>query len=361
MAHVGWDQILKPFLRRLSWLRIMGLISLASLSACGWVYEGVKYVLPEKTSQDVLCNRDVWSVGLAAGPYEPFVFPVTTTERGPRVTGFDIELVKTLQEHLHERCGKSIRMELLLVPFLELFTLLHEDKIDLFISATPANVPGTGRGGFAYSLPYFEGSGLAVAARSRDISDRIEAEVALQQNQLHRPPIVRHHALSRLHTAVVDGSSGAAYAEANFTAEQFVVCNTLTAAFDAANHLDVPPEIILGSAPVLNFTTQHDHQGWHMVRDGKDPWLLTHESFSIVTGDARLHVLWFLNNLLFELDQRGELERMKRRWLVEPYDPLARAGEEGLPVPEEAKDAQARNHCYVGKPGFGRLRDLGRG
>jgi ABC-type amino acid transport substrate-binding protein len=343
------------------WYRIVALSVLAAVSACGLIYDGFKYVLPEKTSQDVLCERDHWFVGLAAGPYPPFIFPIAHTDRGPRVTGFDIELVKSIQEQLSHRCGKSIRMELRLVPFLDLFTLLHEDKLDLFISATPANVPGTGRGGFAYSLPYFEGSGLAVAARTREIADQIQAAVALQRDQKRGEPTVRHRALSRFRTAVVDGSSGAAYAEANFTSEQFIVCNTLTAAFHASEQLHDQPDIILGSAPVLAFTTQHEHPRWQLVQIDDHPWLLTHENFSIVTGDARLHVLWFLNDLLFELDQRGELQRMKQRWLVESYDPMTRADEEGLPVPDEARDAQARNHCYVGKPGFGRLRDLGRG
>lgn len=162
----------------------------------------------------------------------------------------------------------------------------------------------------------------------------------------HCQQTVRHHALSQFRTAVVDGSSGAAYAEANFTTELFVVCNTLTAAFKSAESLDDPPDIILGSAPVLTFTTQHDHAGWRMVRAGHQPCLLTRENFSIVTGAARLHL---------------DLERMKHRWLSEAYDPVTRVGKEGMAAREEDADAQARNHCYVGKPGFGRLRDLGRG
>lgn len=109
-----------------------------------------------------------------------------------------------------------------------------------------------------------------------------------------------------------------------------MVCNTLTAAFKSAESLDDPPDIILGSAPVLTFTTQHDHAGWHMVRAGHQPWLLTHENFSIVTGAARLHLLWFLNDFLFELDQQNDLERMKHRWLSESYDPVTRAGKEGM-------------------------------
>lgn len=177
----------------------------------------------------------------------------------------------------------------------------------------------------------------------------------------HRQQTVRHHALSQFRTAVADGSSGAAYAEANFTTERFVVCNTLPAAFKSAESLDDPPDIILGSAPVLTFTTQHDHAEWRMVRAGHQPWLLTHENFSIVTGAARLHLLWFLNDFLFELDQQNDLERMKYRWLSESYDPVTRAGKEGMAAREEDADAQARNHCYVGEPGFGRLRDRGRG
>ena len=105
---------------------------------------------------------------------------------------------------------------------------------------------------------------------------------------------------------------------------------------------------------------RHLHQWTVVTLDGRQPLLLTHENFSIVVREDRLHLLWFLNNLLFQLEESGELRRLRTRWLDEDYDADLRAGDEGLPVSEKAKQEQERRSCYIGHSGFGRLRTLAR-
>jgi ABC-type amino acid transport substrate-binding protein len=282
------------------------------------------------------------------------------TGEGPRVTGFDIDLIRAVERELNQRCGKAIHPAVKLVPFLELFALLQERKVDLFISATPSDVAGAGRGGVAYSLPYFSGGGLAVIARTANIAEEIRQRLLKQRAKIHAA-LTRLEALSGYRIAVVDGSSGAAYAQANATTDEFIVCNTLAAALHAEESLDKPADLILGSAPVLTWISQHLPAEWTVVRlEGDEPLLLTHENFSIVVREDRLYLLWFLNNLLFELEDAGDLQRLRQRWLQEDYDVETRALHEGLPVTAAAKEEQARRHCYVGHPGFGRLRTLGR-
>ena len=40
---------------------------------------------------------------------------------------------------------------------------------------------------------------------------------------------------------------------------------------------------------------------------------------------------WFINNLLFKLDESGKLAEMRKRWLEELYAFPRRAAAEGLP------------------------------
>lgn len=339
---------------RIAWSLLLSVV--LTSSSCGLILDGVERLLPKENARTAICGRDTLEVGVAAGPYPPFIFPIMDTRSGPRVAGLDIELVREIGEALERQCGASVRPTLRLVPFQDLFSLVHEGKIDLFISATPADVVGSGRGGFAYSLPYLSGSGLTVIARNQGVANEVQHRL-----QSGAQPLTRLSALEGFRVGVVDGSSGSAYAEANFTNEQFIVCNSLTAAFHAQRVGEDPPDLILGSHPVLQFMVRHKRPDWVLVTVEQDkPLLFTHENFSIVVGDDRLYLLWFLNNLLFDLENSGALARIRHRWLEDHYDEQSRAEVEGLPVDEKAKKAQARDDCYVGSPGFGKLRSLGR-
>lgn len=330
------------------------------LDACGYLIDGIEWFLPKESSRDAVCSRENLEIALSAGPYPPFVFPVMQTAEGPRVTGFDIDLIRAVERELQDHCGKAIHPAIRLVPFLELFALMQERKVDLFISATPANVAGAGRGGLTYTLPYFSTGGLTVVARTPDIADVIRQRLAAKGVPVHAS-LSRLEAMSGFRMAVVDGSSGAAYAAANATTDRFIVCNTLTAAFHAETSVGEPADLIVGSSPVLtSMAHRHLHEWTVVTLDGKQPLLLTHENFSIVVREDRLHLLWFLNNVLFKLEESGELERLRRRWLQEDYDAGQRAANEGLPVSDEARQEQERRSCYIGHSGFGRLRTLAR-
>jgi len=330
------------------------------LEGCGYLIDGIEWLLPKESSHDAVCSRESLEIALSAGPYPPFVFPVMNAAGGPRVTGFDIDLIRAIERELQQHCAKPIRPVVRLVPFLELFALMQERKVDLFISATPANVAGAGRGGLAYTLPYFSTGGLTVVARTPKIADVIRQRLSSKGVLVHAS-LARLEAMSGFRIAVVDGSSGAAYAAANSTTDRFVVCNTLTAAFHAETSVGQPADLIIGSSPVLTAMARRHLHDWALVTlDGNQPLLLTHENFSIVVREDRLHLLWFLNNLLFKLEESGELRQLRSRWLDEEYDAGLRAVEEGLPVSDEAREEQERRSCYIGHSGFGRLRTLAR-
>jgi hypothetical protein len=75
--------------------------------------------------------------------------------------------------------------------------------------------------------------------------------------------------------------------------------------------------------------------------------ILTQESFSIVTGEEKRRLQWFLNNLLYRLEETGRLAQMRKRWLEEDYAPTRRATAEGLPlevskVPDHYDQGQCR-------------------
>ena len=125
-------------------LAILLVLITSLLEACGYLIDGIEWFLPKESSRDAVCSREHLEIALSAGPYPPFVFPVMETAQGPRVTGFDIDLIRAVERELQAHCGKAIRPAVRLVPFLELFALIQERKIDLFMSATPANVAGTG-------------------------------------------------------------------------------------------------------------------------------------------------------------------------------------------------------------------------
>jgi hypothetical protein len=56
--------------------------------------------------------------------------------------------------------------------------------------------------------------------------------------------------------------------------------------------------------------------------------------------EDRRHLLWFLNNLLFRLEDLGALPRLRDRWLKEEYKAGTRAANKRLPVSADAKQEQ---------------------
>jgi ABC-type amino acid transport substrate-binding protein len=98
--------------------------------------------------------------------------------------------------------------------------------------------------------------------------------------------------------------------------------------------------VILTDYPILQYVTKRVWPDWRLLeRPDGTPLILSQESFSIVTGEGRRRLQWFLNNLLYRLEESGHLALMRKRWLDEDYAPTRRATEEGLPF-EVAKVAE---------------------
>jgi hypothetical protein len=106
--------------------------------------------------------------------------------------------------------------------------------------------------------------------------------------------------------------------------------------------------VIFSKHAILDYVTKHVWPDWHLLtRNDGTPLILTQEYFSIVTIEEHRRLQWFLNNLLYRLEESGRLEHMRRRWLEEDYAPTRRATIEGLPfevskVPEHYDQGQCR-------------------
>lgn len=115
-----------------SWAALL-LIALM-VQGCGLVVDAVQMVHPIATNElDAICARGQVRVGMAAEPFQPFVFPAIYTDEGLRVTGLDVELVREITAALSQRCGNPtpIVPTLHLIRFRNLFLELTEGNLDL--------------------------------------------------------------------------------------------------------------------------------------------------------------------------------------------------------------------------------------
>ncbi len=133
-----------------------------------------------------------------------------------------------------------------------------------------------------------------------------------------------------LTVAVQKGRSSHLYAKANLKRIRMVICDSLPASIETK---DPNIDVILTNHSILEYVTKRVWQDWRLLTqiDGT-PLLLTHEDLSIVTSDEHRQLQWFLNNLLFRLEESGRLKHMRRRWVDAEYAPTRRATTEGLPL-----------------------------
>jgi ABC-type amino acid transport substrate-binding protein len=107
-------------------------------------------------------------------------------------------------------------------------------------------------------------------------------------------------------------------------------------------------DVILADHSILQYVTKRVWPTWRLLeRPDGSSLILTQEHFSIVTGEEKRRLQWFLNNLLYRLEESGRLAQMRRRWLEEDYAPTRRATAEGLPlevskVPDHYDQGQCR-------------------
>ncbi|MEK6586279.1 MAG: hypothetical protein AABZ24_08020, partial [Nitrospirota bacterium] len=111
---------------------------------------------------------------------------------------------------------------------------------------------------------------------------------------------------------------------------------------------DLNIDVILTNHSILEYVTKRVWQEWHpLTQPDGSPLLLTRDDLSIVTSEEHRQLQWFLNNLLFRLEESGRLKQMRTRWIEAEYAPTRRATAEGLPlevtqVPDHYDQGQCR-------------------
>jgi ABC-type amino acid transport substrate-binding protein len=309
------------------------------LPGCGLVFDVVELIHPlTRDELSTICAQRQIRVGISVEPFRPFVFPAVYTDEGVRVTGFDVELIREVADALTVHCGgqEPIVPKLHLTRFRDLFIGLNEGRFDLFVSSFSGNIPGGTPSGLWSSIPYFHGGGVGAMTQSPEIAEKIRTQFRKQAGRADTLAAIRE-SLSGLTVAVQNRRTAHLYAEANLRDIRLLVCDSLPAAVETKEpHIDV----ILTDYPILQYVTKRVWPDWRLLeRPDGTPLILSQESFSIVTGEGRRRLQWFLNNLLYRLEESGHLALMRKRWLDEDYAPTRRATEEGLPF-EVAKVAE---------------------
>ena len=346
-----------PIARTIGWVdgktrghwqrRIFLGLALLLLQGCGLLYDAVTMVHP--LSQDELsaiCARGRLRVGISVEPFRPFIFPAMYTDEGIRVTGLDVELIREVADALTVHCGKQTPVvpTLHVTRFPDLFIKMNEGQLDLFVSSVSGTVPGTKPAGLWFSAPYLRNDGLAAVIHNPTIAERIRTHFAQHTRKWDTLAAVRQ-AFADLTIAVQKGRSAHLYAQANLSRIRLVVCDSLPAAIETS---DPTIDVILSKHSIVEYVTKRVWHEWSPVTkpDGS-PLLLTRDDLSIVTSEEHRRLQWFLNNLLFRLEESGRLAQMRHRWIDEEYAPTRRATTEGLPlevtqVPDHYDQGQCR-------------------
>ncbi len=300
------------------------------LPGCGLVFDAVELVYPlTRDEVTTICAQRQIRVGISVEPFRPFVFPAVYTDEGVRVTGLDVELIREVADALTVQCGgqQPVVPTLYLTRFRDLFIELNEGHLDLFVSSFSGNIPAGTPSGLWSSSPYFHGAGIGAMTRNLEIAENVRTKLRTQAGRADTLSAIQE-SLSGLTVAVQNRRSAHLYAEANLRGIRLLVCDSLPAAVETKDpHIDV----ILTDYPILQYVTKRVWPDWRLLeRPDGSPLILSQESFSIVTGEEKRRLQWFLNNLLYRLEETGRLAQMRKRWLEEDYAPTRRATAEGL-------------------------------
>jgi ABC-type amino acid transport substrate-binding protein len=317
------------------------------LQGCGLVFDAVQLVKPlARDELSAICSRGQLRVGISVEPFRPFVFPAVFTDEGIRVTGLEVELIREVADALTAYCGgqNPVVPTLYLTRFHNLFIEMNEGHLDLFVSSIGGNVPDARPAGLWYSIPYFHSGGIGVMTQKQEVAERVRTQ--FQQRAANPDTLGTIQAgLSGLTVAAVKGRTSHLYAEANLKNIRLLICDSLPAAVETK---DPSIDVIVSQHAILDYVTKRVWPDWRLLtRNDGTPLILTQEHFSVVTSEEHRRLQWFLNNLLFRLEESGRLEQMRRRWLEEDYAPTRRATMEGLPfevskVPEHYDQGQCR-------------------
>ena len=317
------------------------------LPGCGLIFDAVELVQPlTRHEMSAICSRGQLRVGISVEPFRPFVFPAVYTDEGVRVTGLDVELIREVADALTTYCDgqKPIVPTLHLTRFRDLFIEMNEGHLDLFVSSVGGNIPGARPVGLWFSIPYFHNGGIGAMIRTPEVAEKIRTQFQKQPGSPDTLAAIQA-GLSGLTVAAQRGRTSHLYAEANLKNIRLLLCDSLPAAIEMR---DPPIDVVVSTHAILDYVTKHVWPDWRLLtRNDGTPLVLTQESFSIVTVEEHRRLQWFLNNLLYRLEESGRLEHMRRRWLEEDYAPTRRAATEGLPfevskVPEHYDQGQCR-------------------
>ncbi len=321
------------------------------LQGCGLLIDAAKLlnpVAPDLSDElGVICRHQRAQVGIAIEAFPPFVFPVVWTNQGPMVTGLDIDLVREITRALSRYCGGSpITAVPHMVHFRDLFRLLAEGHLDLFVSSVSYNVPHLSASGLGYSTPYFYDAGIGGITRRPEVIERVRTTLR-QAAEGENLVAARKATLTGLVVAVQEGRSPHLYAEANLKGVRLLLCDTLAAALQSR---DPEVDLILGKQPILDFlvkTEQHMEKWQPLVLEDGRPFRLNRELFTVVMAEDSYRLQWLVNDVLFQLEESGRLAAMRRHWLEEDYVFYERANREGLlsDMPESLK-ANVSGRCH---------------
>ena len=327
----------------------------ALLQGCGLIYDAVTMVHPlTRDELSSICVRGRLRVGISVEPFRPFVFPAVYTDEGIRVTGLDIELIRAVADALTAHCSgpTPIVPTLHVTRFPDLFIKMNEGQLDLFVSSVSGTVPGTRPTGLWFSVPYFRDDGIAAIIQRPEVAKHVRVRFGKQNGNWDTLAAVQE-GFTGLTVAVQKGRSAHLYAQANLKQVRLVVCDSLPAAIEAK---DPSIDVILTKYSIIEYVTKRVWREWQPLThiDGT-PLILTRDDLSIVTSEEHRRLQWFLNNLLFRLEESGRLKQMRARWIDEEYAPTRRATAEGLPLEvTQVPDHYDQGHCRLAEGAEGR-------
>lgn len=288
-------------------LSILLLLGVLCLQGCGLIYDVITMVHPlTRDELSDICARRRLRVGISVEPFRPFVFPAVYTDEGIRVTGLDIELIREVADALTAHCGgpAPIAPTLHVTRFPDLFIKMNEGQLDLFVSSVSGTVPGTRPPSVWFSAPYLRNDGIAAIVQEPKVAERVRAQFGKQTGKWDTLTAIQE-GLTGLTVAVQKGRSAHLYAQANLPHIRLVLCDSIPAAIKTK---DPTIDVILSERSILEYVTKRVWDDWRLLtRTDGSPVMLTNADLSIVTSDVHRRLQWFLNNLLFQLQESGRL------------------------------------------------------
>ncbi|MBQ3092677.1 MAG: ABC transporter substrate-binding protein/permease [Clostridia bacterium] len=228
-----------------------------------------------------ISKRNILKVSTNA-EFEPFEF-----HDGDKITGIDIEIAEKITEKLSEKLNKKIKLEINDVSFDALTLEISNHTCDFAISAMSYSDDKSH--GVDFSIPYYIASQSILVLNSSDIKN--------------------HEDLHNKNIGVQIGTTGDLYCTQNFKDSRIERYNQISdAVTDLENkRIDV---IIVDDLPARNLARILNNKA-KVLEDS-----LFEESYRIVVPEGRKELLEFINNIIEELDNSGELKHITDKYIT---------------------------------------------